>query len=303
MLVFLKYILTRTFIFYLACFFLIWLVLDYHQLVDNAVPQTMSRLTPPMDYYVEFVDKEDHYDRFKLMNCVNYHKAVADFFVIQKAEAYGMLGFCYERLGQEPQAVSSYRQAIALNPDYFWPYYDLGVIYYKQARYAQAEDYFQRGLEQDPVKTLVLLSRSKVYNDVRLSKQSGTYDFLQGLKQGRTKAYILLMDSLFKTGAYDQLWKTALYGLKEDLDMQGIFYYYAGVAAFYLKSYKQAIELLQIAIQNDPENADALMFMGMCLHLANKDDIAQIMMRKAALIHGQEGAAGAPYLKARVRFF
>lgn len=300
--VFLKLILTRTFVFYLACFILTGLVLDYHKLTENAVPQTMSRLTPPMDYFSEFVDKEGKYDRFKLMNCVNYHQAVADFFVFQKAEAYGMLGFCYDRSGQRSQAISSYRQAIALNPDYFWPYYDLGVIYYSQAQYAKAEEYFRQAIEQSPVKSLLLLSRSKVYNDVRLSKKDGEYDFLEGLKQGRAKAYILLMDSLSKTGAYDDLLKTALYGLKEGLDTQGIFYYYVGLAAFYQKSYNQAVEFFQMALQKDPDNADALMYMGMCLHIANKEEMAQDLMRKAALLHAEEGAT-APYLKARVRFF
>jgi tetratricopeptide (TPR) repeat protein len=301
MLVFLKLFLTRTFTFYLACFILMGLALDYHKLAQNAVPQTMSRLTPPMDYFSEFVDKDGGYDRFKLMNCVNYHKAVGDFFAFQRAEAYGMLGFCYDRLGRQSQAVSSYREAIALNPDYFWPYYDLGVIYYQQGQYARAEEYLRQAIDQNPIKSLVLLSRSKVYNDVRLSKQDGEYDFLEGLKQGHTKAYILLMDSLYRTGSYDELLKTALYGLKEGLDTQGIFYYYVGLAAFYQKSYKQAIEFLQTALQADPDNADALMYMGLCMHMANKEDMAQALMHKAAMLKEQEGTA--PYLKARVRFF
>jgi tetratricopeptide (TPR) repeat protein len=302
MLVFLKYILTRSFVFYLLCFLLVWRLLDYQELAGNAVPQTLSRLTPPMDYFSEFVDKEGQYDSLKLMNCVNYHKAVGDFFAFQKAEAYGMLGFCYERLGEQSRAVSAYHQAIALNPDYFWPYYDLGVISYHQSQFARAADYFEQAIELSPVKTLVLLSRSKVYNDVRLSKEAGSYDYLEGLKQGRVKAYILLMDSFSKTGAYDALWKTALYGLKEGLDTQGVFYYYAGVAAFHQKYYQQSVQLLQISIQDDPENADALMYMGMCLHAAGKDDIAQLLMKKAALLHEQQGDS-APYLKARVRFF
>ena len=85
--------LTRTIVFYLACFFIIWRILDYHQFMDNAVPQTMSRLTPPMDYFAEFVDKEDHYDRFKLMNCINYHKAVAHFFLFKKQKPMACWGF------------------------------------------------------------------------------------------------------------------------------------------------------------------------------------------------------------------
>src|SRR5258708_6545940 len=108
--------------------------------MTNAMLQTMSRLTPPIDYFFEFVDHQDHYDRFKLMDCVNYHKAVVRYFDFQRSEGYAMLGFCYERLGQESQAIVSYKQAIAFNPEYFWPYYNLGVIFYDQGRYSQAKD-------------------------------------------------------------------------------------------------------------------------------------------------------------------
>ncbi len=188
----LKFILTRAVVLYLACFFLLWRMVDYHQLADNAINQTMSRLTPPMDYFAEFVDKESHYNRFKLMNCLNYHKAVAHFYPFQGAEAYGMLGFCNERLGQESQAITSLQKAIALNPDYFWPYYNLGVIFYRESQYSQAKDYLSQALEQDPVKTIVLLSRSKVYNDVNLSRQQGPTDYFEGLKEGRVEAYLLL---------------------------------------------------------------------------------------------------------------
>jgi tetratricopeptide (TPR) repeat protein len=264
-----KFILTRIIVVYLVFLALIWCFLDYHQFRDNAVLQTMSRLTPPIDYFTEFVDKKDHFDRFKLMDCVYYHKAVASFFPYQKAEAYGMLGFCHERLGEENQAVAAYNQAIASDPDYFWPYYNLGVIYYRQAQYAKAGDYFSQALQQSPIKTIVFLSRSKVYNDIRLSKQQGVYDFILGLKQGRTSAYILLMDCLSKTGAYDQLLLAAISALKEGLDAQGIFYYYAGVAA----------------------------------HMEGKEDAARFFISKGAQLHQQDGSTIEQYLKPQVRFF
>jgi len=138
---------------------------------------------------------------------------------------------------------------------------------------------------------------------VRLSEAKGSYDYLEGLKEGRVKAYTLLMDSLSKTGAYDELWKIAMIGSKEGLDTQGIFYYYVGLADFYLKSYDQAMGSFQMSLQVNPDNADALMYMGMCLHLANKEEIAQALLSKASLIHQQRGSGSEPYLNARVRFF
>jgi tetratricopeptide (TPR) repeat protein len=265
----LKFTLTRAVFFYLICFLMIWRILDYPQLMSNAVPQTMSRLTPPMDYFDEFVDRQDHYDQFKLINCVNYHKAVVQFFEYQKAEAYGMLGFCYERLGQISQAVASYQNAITSNPDYMWPYYDLGVINYRQGKYTQASNYFRQAIEQNPLKTLFLLTRSKVYNDVRLSDQDGSYDYLQGIKQGQLSSYILLMDSLLKANDTDQLMLVALNGIQQGLEPQSVFYYYGSMAA----------------------------------HRAGKEEIALGMMHKAVLLRKGNSQEFEQYLKPSVRFF
>jgi tetratricopeptide (TPR) repeat protein len=303
MLFYLKFIFTRTIVFYLVCFLLVWRLLDYHQLMGNGVPQTMSRLTPPIDYFAEFVDKKDHYDSFKLLNCIYYHKAVAHFFPFQKAESYGMLGFCYERMGQVSQAIASYKEAIAANPDYFWPYYNLGVIFYRKAQYLQAHDYFQQAIKEGPIKTIILSSKSKVFNDVRLSKQSGSYNFSQGVKEGYVQAYILMMESLYKLGNYTQLAEVALNGLNEGLDVQGIFYYYAGVAAFNLKSYPKAIDLLEKSLQINPNNPEAFLYMGFCLKIINKIEMAQAFIDKASLLHQQGASVLEEYLSPAVRFF
>jgi len=301
---FLKVIFTRAAVLYLVCFFTIWRLLDYHQLAGNAVPQTLSRLTPPMDYFSEFVDRTGPYEEFKLMDCVNYHKAVAQFFPFQKAEAYGMEAFCYERLGRRSLAEALYRQSIASNPDYFWPYFDLGVLFYTRAQYPLSSEYFQKAVQLNPVKTVVLLTVSKVYNDVRLSKQTGKgYDFLQGIKEGRVEAHILLMDSLLKSGDHGLLLKTALVGINEGLDVNGVFYYYGGVAAYNLKYYEKAVELLQIALQKDPRNSDAVYYFGLCLKVAGKQDMAEAVLTKAEFLHKQGIDVLSPFLKARVRFF
>ncbi len=301
---YLKLILTRNIFLYLVCFLLLWRLLDYNALLRNTIPQTLSRLTPPIDYFTEFVDKKDHYNLFILTNCINYHKAVMHFYPVQKAEALGMLGFCYERLGKQSQSIEAYAQAIAANPDYFWPYYNLGVIYYRQGQYSKAADYFLQAIEREPVRTIVLLARSKVYNDVKLSKNNGPYDYLAGLKEGRTEAYILLMDSLSKTANYEQLWNIAIIGIKENPDEQSIFYYYAGLAAFYEKSYQKSAEFLQASLQNNPNNSDAFLYLSMCFQAVGREDLAKEILKKAYLLHEQGSDTIKPYLTAaRVRFF
>jgi len=300
---FLKFLVTRSAFLYLIFFLLIWKTLDYQQLINNAVPQTLSRLTPPIDYFSEFVDRQNQYDHFKLMNCINYHKAVAHFFSFQKSEAYGMLGFCYERLGEESLAINSYQQAITINPDYFWPYYNLGVIYYDKSQYSKAQDYFVEALQQVPVKTIFFLTRSKVYNDVKLSMINGSYDFLLSLKKGRREAYELLMESLYKTGSYAQLAKVSVAGLSEGLGDEDVFNYYAGLGSFYEKNLPDAVFFLKAAISKNPNNPDAYYFLGQCLRMAGKDEMAGLLLAKAAGLHQQGYISINQHLKPRVQFF
>lgn len=302
-LIFLKSLLSRSIVFYLLFILMVWQVLDYRQMVSNTVPETLSRLTPPIDYFSEFVDHNDHFDRFKLLDCVYYHKAVANFFITQKAEAMGMLGFCYERLGEAEMAKSAYKDSISLNPDYFWPYFDLGVIYFNENKFSQAENYFHQAIDQMPIKTIVLLSRSKVYNDVHLSQREGSYDYLDGLKQGRLQAYVLWMESLNKMGLFDQLLLGALNGIQEGLDLKGVFYFYAGLACYNQKSYQKSLQFLQIALQKDPQNTEAVFYMGMCLKESNRVDMANFLINKSQLMHDQGPSSLSRMLKPRVRFF
>lgn len=300
---YLKVIFSRSVVFYLLCCLVIWHLLDYHALINNAIPQTMSRLTPPIDYFDEFVSKQDHYDRFKLMNCIYYHQAVVKYFPFQKAEALGMQGFCYERLGEESRAIDAYKQSIASNPDYFWPYYDLGVIFYNKGQYSKAAEYFQEAIEQNPVKTIVLLSRSKVYNDVKLSHDNGSYDVLESLREGQKQATILMLETLNKLGLYNQLLVVSINGIKQGTDAEGIFFYYAGLAAFNQKYYPQAMRFLQMSLQSNSNNPEALLYMGMCLKMAGQQDTAQLFIERASLMNKQGISTLKKYLNPQVRFF
>jgi len=300
---YMKFVLSRSLVFYLLCLLLIWRMLNYHALLNNAIPQTMSRLTPPIDYFSEFVDTKGNYDRFKLMNCIYYHQAVIKYFPYQKSEAEGMLGFCYERQGQKQKAIEAYQKAIDFNHDYFWPYYNLGVIFYNEGKNSKALGYFQQAIEQSSFKTVYLLSKSKIYNDVKLSHNNGSYNVVQSLKQARLETLVLMMDLLNKMGSYNQLLAVAINGLKEGDNSDGIFYYYAGIAAYYQKYYPQSIRFLQLALQTNPNNPDAILYLGLCLKIAGQPQAAQLFIEKASLMNKQGISILKNYLHPDVQFF
>jgi len=299
---FFKWIITRLIFTYLVCFLVTWHFLDYRKAKENAIGETMSRFVPGIAYFNDFVDRHDHFDEFKLHQCIAYHRRVVEYFSFQKSEAYQMMGFCYDRLGNLPRAIMSYQAAREANPVYFWPYYNLGIYAYKRKDYSQAVDFFQESLQTDIKMNMVLLLHSKVFTDVRLSDGS-SYNVVQGMLNARENSYIFLMESLFKLKKYDQLFKVALLGLKENSESQDIFYSYAGKAAFHQGSYEQALALLQLALQKNPQNTDALLYTGLCFQAAGKEPQAQNLFAMAKQIYQQQGSALEKHLNSTIRFF
>jgi len=89
------------------------------------------------------------------INTGNYNKAVGEFERAVKSDPESedaLLGFAraYTKLGNLAAAESTYKQAIALRPNYWRGYSWLGVFYFAQARYSDAAEMFRKVTELAP---------------------------------------------------------------------------------------------------------------------------------------------------------
>ena len=299
-----KHIFARPFFIYLACIFLAVSLGDFSKLKINAIAQTMSRLNVAINYYEDFSSNSKSYDQFKLHQCVYYHQRVASFYSFERIGAYAMIGFCYDLLGEEDKAVKAYQDSLKANPNGFWPTFNLGLGAYKKKDYPRAIQYFQQAIDKDPKINLIILSRSKVYIDVKLSDPKHIrFDFSESIKEGHILAYMYLMESLVQIKDFTMLFNVAMLGLQEKIENPGIFYYYAGKSLFFQKQIDKAIELLQVAVLKDPNNEDAFLYLSMCMKTIGSDDLAKVFFDKAKQIEAKEGSFIQKKLDARARFF
>ncbi len=284
--------LARVYIVYGA--FVLFLVFLWHtpSIMRNAVSQTISRLTPPINYFELYVEPQGDFNKDGLKECIYYHQKVAYFFPYQSPEANSMLGFCYYRYGRVDRAVQAYQRSLELNPVYFWSYYNLGVIAYNRKDYPRAYSYFRTATEQDMVKTMLIISQSKVYSDVIASDKAATqgYDVEKSVKSGYEKAYIGIMATLFKAEKYAQLLQFSVKNASAKEQGQDIYYFYAGLAAFHLKVFDKAAVLLEKSIELNGQNADAFLYMGLCLQAGGRNDLAREYLSTAAALHRQYGS-------------
>ena len=66
------------------------------------------------------------------------------------AAAYDLLGNIYDKDNQTEKAIEAYKEGIKLKPDYQRLYYNLGLVYFRVKRYAEAEKYAIEAIKLDP---------------------------------------------------------------------------------------------------------------------------------------------------------
>jgi tetratricopeptide (TPR) repeat protein len=114
----------------------------------------LSNLRPyPLDYFWELNIHQAPLDRNKVRLYADYYEHLLQVFPGLR-ETYGLLGYCYHYLNDDPKAIKYLKIAIRSYPDYFWNYYDLAVIYIDQSRYQEAAGLLQKALEVNPAASL-----------------------------------------------------------------------------------------------------------------------------------------------------
>jgi len=98
--------------------------------LNNLVPQ-------PMDYLWELNTRREAPDRNKIRIYADYYEHLIHVFP-SLWDAYGVLGYCYHYLNDDPKAIKYLTMAIKEHPDNFWNYYNLAAIDINGSRYHEA---------------------------------------------------------------------------------------------------------------------------------------------------------------------
>ncbi len=111
-----------------------------------------------------------------------------------RADAFGLMGFCFFQQGDYKQAITFYSKAAFIEPGFFGFHYNLAYIHFKQGNFPQALEEVQKAILCDPKASLYYILTSSPVYALMLVTKINAYGIRaeQQIKNGYEKAYLLM---------------------------------------------------------------------------------------------------------------
>jgi len=191
--------------FYILLFLIVWPFLNNNQTIETAKLRTLNRLMPPLSQFVMNDIKGQSLAALPIDKYLFYYDKVSDY-LPKNADAYYMKGYCYTQKGHLSQAQKSFQQSIDLNPQFFWAYYNLGMVSLKLGQWDTAIESFHKALSTKPEITVKIMLTSKVFQQLLVQIDQPGKILSINLKTAYKDCYqLILLSNTLKKAAEKQI--------------------------------------------------------------------------------------------------
>ncbi len=204
---------------------------------------------------------------------------------------HDILGFCYYHNSQDEKAVKSYQESIRLNSHNFWPFYNLGVIYFHGKEYEKAYAILQKAFQLKPAITLKIINTVGIYRQIWGEGENVEGWMNQGLKTSYTDAFKLMLLSQYYLKNFSVMVQMANYAISSGLEDQGFFYYYAGLAAFLLEEHEKSVVFFQKYIESNKGQYEPFYYLGMSLKAMGMEENSKRFLSQATFLQKAKQSA------------
>ena len=277
-----KILFTRAAFLYVLIYLLCSWLINSDVVKTGTVVRILNDLMPSA--YQSLTAYEKPIPAKELESYIQYYAKVSSYFP-QMPDAFGLLGYCYFRKGDQENALLSLRQAAALNRHFFWFHYNLGVLFYKTGQYELAVQAIKKSIETKPEMALIFLKTSRLYQHILLSQGKSNAEITQSLNDGYQKSFELLISSYDHLKDYKSMYQIASYAQTRNMENSGTFAFWAGLAQFRLKDYPTAAYFFNESIKKDPHDPQAFTYLALSLKNFGQEKLAETALLQAALLN------------------
>lgn len=275
-----KWVFSRVLLLYLFLYFTYSVSVDPVRMKGKA----LNHLIPKsFAYLFEVHSHPKDIDRRKMKEYERYYSQVLAYIGPQhKADIHNMLGFCYYYLNQLDKSQAFYEDALNFRALYPWSYYNLGIIHYHNRNYTQAIEALTQAVKLKISDAVKHIYHSKTYKYILLNEDDSIRESLNmRLKQRYIDSYILLIRSYQHLEKYQEMFLIAQIALNAQMDADGVFHYYQGLAAHELGDYKKSIGHFRSALNKNPKFTETYQSLNLSLKAIGQDALAKEMLNRA----------------------
>src|SRR3989338_11272789 len=143
-------------VFYVGIILAVGFLVNWQMVESGAKIRTKQFFQP--DAYADLLNIQNHFESSATLSAGElksldsyiyfYEKYVE--YVPGNADAYTFLGLCQYYRQDKEAAVHSFNMAVKSNQDFFWPYYNLGIIAFREKNYTMAREVMQYAVGKKP---------------------------------------------------------------------------------------------------------------------------------------------------------
>ncbi len=277
---FLKWLFQRAAIFYLILWAINVSLVDYDKVRSEFKIRTLNFIRPD---FTELIKSAEYYKKIKgkhLKRYIQYYKKIVEF-IPGRSDALGMLGYCYYQAGHYKEAAQFYQKAIDLHPPIFWFHYNLGMAHFRQGKFKEAIAAFETAKTKRADTTVKYLHASKVYKQIGDKIKNFKEKTAINIQKGYRDCYIFLILAYHQGKDFAAVEQTAKQALTAKLKDPAFFYYYAGLAAYDLKHYEDAVAYFNNCIKSNPQYIGAFHYLGLSLQAVGRNALAEAVLQKS----------------------
>jgi tetratricopeptide (TPR) repeat protein len=147
----------------------------------------IDRFKPHFSYILELSNQTKLPDQVQLRRYIQYYKYIQKQ-NMQDQAMKSIMAFCYFYQGQTNKAQELYLNDINSNPDFFWTYYNLGVIYLSQKNLEKSKEAFQKAISLNPNASMQHIYSAKSYFQIILSNKIPPAYIAESLNLGHQRS-------------------------------------------------------------------------------------------------------------------
>lgn len=162
---------------------------------NKAMMITINHYRPDMTKWKDFIVEGKTPDKSFLNDSLRYYDMIGSY-VPGIAEPQYMAGLCHALLGDVPAALAAQEKAAILEPRFFWGWYNLGILYYRQGEFAKSSQSFRKALTVPPQAAVKIMTGSMIYEEVIRGMGPAQSIAATHLQQGYRNAALMLEASV-----------------------------------------------------------------------------------------------------------